>query len=118
MTTTEKNTPAARTAHTIEWAPFRLAEGVDETRLLAASDVLQREFVSQQPGFIRRELLKGQGDQWVDIIYWESRTAAEEASRNAMNSPICHTYFALMVGVDNDDPAAGVSHFEQVQIYA
>jgi hypothetical protein len=35
-----------------------LAAGVDETTLLAASDALQHEFISQQRGFIRRELLK------------------------------------------------------------
>jgi hypothetical protein len=93
-----------------------LAAGVDEATLLAASDVLQREFVSQQRGFIRRELLKGQVRGWVDLVYWDSLAAAEEASRNAMNSPVCHTYFALMVG-DDADLAAAVSHFEQVQTY-
>ena len=116
MTTTQRDTQAGRTAYTIEWAPFTLAEGVDETRLLAASDMLQREFVSQQRGFIRRELLKGQARGWVDLVYWDSLSAAEEAARNAMNSPVCQTYFALMVQ-DDSDLAAAVSHFEQVQIY-
>jgi hypothetical protein len=50
------------------------------------------------------------------IYYWDSLAAAEAASRNAMNSPVCHTYFALMVG-DDADLAAAVNHFEQVQIY-
>lgn len=113
---TEKDTHASRTMYTIESAPFTLAAGVDEATLLAASDVLQREFVSQQRGFIRRELLKGPANRWVDLVYWDSMAAAEEASRNAMNSPICHTYFAPMVG-DDADLAAAVSHFEQVQIY-
>jgi hypothetical protein len=116
MTTTERDTQVTRTMYTIEWAPFTLAAGVDETTLLAASDVLQREFVSQQRGFIRRELLKGQANHWVDLVYWDSLSAAEEASRNAMNSPVCHTYFALMVG-DDANLAAAVSHFEQIQIY-
>jgi hypothetical protein len=114
--TTAMDKPATHTKYTIEWAPFTLAAGVDETTLLAASDALQREFVSQQRGFIRRELLKGQANQWVDFVYWDSLSAAGEASRNAMNSPVCHTYFALMVG-DDADLAAAISHFEQVQIY-
>lgn len=116
MTTKETDTHAAQTKYTIEWAPFTLATGVDETTLLAASDAIQREFVSQQRGFIQRELLKGQANQWVDLVYWDSLSAAEEASHNAMNSPVCHIYFALMVG-DDADLAAAVSHFEQVQIY-
>src|SRR5262245_64462075 len=116
MTTTERDTRATRTTYTIEWAPYRLAKGVDETRLLAASEVLQREFVSQQRGFIRRELLKGQASPWVDLVYWDSLSAAEEAARNAMNSPVCQTYFALMVAEDAA-LATAVSHFEQIQIY-
>jgi hypothetical protein len=116
MMTTERDIQARRTTYTIEWAPFTLAEGVNETTLLAASDVLQREFVSQQRGFIRRELLKGQARGWVDLVYWDSLSAAEEAAGNAMHSPVCQTYFALMVQ-DDADLAAAVSHFEQVQIY-
>jgi hypothetical protein len=116
MTTTERDIQARRTIYTIERAPFTLAEGVDETRLLAASDVLQREFVSQQRGFVWRGLLKGQARGWVDLVYWDSLSAAEEATRNAMNSPVCQNYFALIVGEDAD-LATAVSHFEQVQIY-
>jgi hypothetical protein len=117
MSAIEMDAPVTRTSHSIEWAPFRLADGIDETTLLAASEALQREFISQQPGFIRRELLKGQANQWADIIYWDSLSAAEEASHKAMHSPVCHTYFALMLGADPENLAVGVSHFEQVQIY-
>lgn len=117
----QNSVTAASAPHTkvaIEWAPFTVVEGVDETRLLAASDALQRDFLTQQPGFIRRELIKGQANQWVDIVHWASMEAALEAGRNAADSPVCHTYFNLMVAVDHDDPSAGVSHFEQVKVYS
>lgn len=102
---------------TVEWAPFKLAEEIDEATLLEAAEVLQTEFVSKQPGFISRELLKGQGNQWAEIIYWNSLEEAEQASQNATNSPICLKYFALMIGPDPNDPSAGVTHFEQVKTY-
>jgi len=102
---------------TVEWAPFRLAEGVDEAALLAASAALQSEFVSKQNGFIKRELVKANDNQWVDIVYWNSLEDAEQAAKNAMNSPVCFKYFELMVGADPDDPSAGVLHFEVVETY-
>ncbi len=117
MSTHLTASPTTSNRLTIEWAPFTLVEGVDEATLIAASDVLQTEFLSQQPGFIKRELLKGHNNQWVDIVYWNSRAEAEQAARNAANSPVCYKYFALMVGADHDDPNAGVLHFEQVKTY-
>lgn len=101
----------------VEWAPYKVAEEIDEATLLEASEALQTEFISKQSGFISRELLKGQGNQWVDIIYWNSLEEAEQASQNAANSPICLKYFALMIDADPNDPSAGVTHFEQVKTY-
>jgi hypothetical protein len=108
--------PVAATG-TIEWAPFSLAEGVDEASLLAASEALQREFLSQQPGFVRRELLRGHGNQWVDLVYWASQEAAETAMQNVAGSPVCHRYFSLMAGADASEPGAGVLHLAQVAQY-
>ena len=102
---------------TVEWAPFTVVEGVDEATLLAASNALQMDFLSKQPGFINRDLLKGNDNQWVDIVYWNSRDEAEQAARNAANSPVCYKYFALMVGADHDDPSAGVLHLDHVKTY-
>jgi hypothetical protein len=104
---------------TVEWAPFQLAEGVDEATLLAASAALQGEFLSKQSGFIKRELVKAKDNQWVDLVYWNSLEEAEQAAKNAANnSPICFKYFELMVGADPDDPSAGVIHLEVVETYS
>jgi len=103
---------------TVEWAPFQLIEGVDETALLAASEALQSEFLSKQSGFIKRELVKAKDNQWVDIVYWNSLAEAEQAAANAANSPVCFKYFALMVGADHADPGAGVLHLEVAKSYA
>jgi len=102
---------------TIEWAPFKLSPGVDEATLFEASNDVQTEFISKQSGFIKRELLKGRDNQWVDIIHWKSRDEAEQASKNAMNSAICQKYFSLMTSFEQNDPNAGVFHFEQVKTY-
>ncbi|HMQ32482.1 MAG TPA: hypothetical protein PKD53_17250 [Chloroflexaceae bacterium] len=117
MELSRTSVPPVAATGTIEWAPFTLAEGVAEATLLAASEALQRVFLSQQPGFVRRELLRGNDNQWVDLVYWASQEAAEAAMQNVAESPVCHRYFALMAGADADEPGAGVLHFAQVAQY-
>ena len=95
----------------VEWAPFTLADGAEEERLLRASEALQKDFLGRQAGFIRRELLRGPNGQWVDIVHWESAEAAESAMRNVAESPVCQEYFHLMKAADHNDPAGGVTLF-------
>lgn len=95
----------------IELAPFAVKPGVTEAQVLEASEVLQRDFLAGQPGFVRRDLLRGDDGRWLDLVYWRDAASAEAVMAAAAASPVCHTYFGLMVGADQDDPAAGVSHF-------
>ena len=101
----------------IEWAPFRLAEGVTEGELLAASETLQREFVARQPGFVRRELLRGADGHWADLVHWESERAAHDVFAAAMESPVCAEYFKLMVMPEGGDLAAAVLHLHRIREY-
>jgi len=102
---------------TIEWAPFTLVEGVDETTLVTAAEALQAGFLATQRGFIRRELLKAGERQFVDIIYWRSREEAEAAARLVMDSAAGQKYFQLMVPPAKDDPTGGVIHLERVKVF-
>ena len=94
---------------TIEWAPFRLAEGATESELLEASAALQADFLESQDGFVRRELLRGAGDQWCDLVYWRDASAAQRAMEAAAASHTCTRYFRLMAGAE--EAANGVLHF-------
>jgi hypothetical protein len=98
MSTIAMDTPATRTSHSIEWAPFRLADGIDETTLLTASEALQREFISQQRGFIRRELLKGQANQWFDPVGFATTITTQlgPLSFGARNTLIRDTLWAYL----------------------
>jgi len=102
---------------TIEWAPFTLAPGTDDAALLQASADLQADFLARQPGFVRRDLLKGADGQWIDLVYWDSPGAAEAAMQRAATSPVCHRYFQLMTAADHD-PGAGVSLFSLIREYS
>lgn len=108
--------PARTDTVMIEWAPFRLAEGASEAALLRASEALQEGFLARQPGFLRRELLRGADGRWVDLVYWRSEESAAAAMKVAMESPACHEYFRLM-NADCADPAAGVEHYRRITSY-
>ena len=101
----------------VEWAEFTLREGVDEETLLTASAQLIEQFLARQDGFVRLELLKGEGRNWVDLAYWRDRDAAEAAMRNAEQSPACGAFFSLLEMNDPSDAGEAVSHFAQVAVW-
>jgi heme-degrading monooxygenase HmoA len=101
----------------IEVAPFRLNARASEQDLLKASAALQESFLKSQPGFIRRHLVKGQDNEWVDVVYWSSHESAKAAMKNASESPVCHQYFQLMVAENHNNPENGVKVYECVSSY-
>lgn len=98
-------------ATVLEWAPFTLASGAGEADLLRASEALQEGFLARQPGFLRRDLLKGRDREWIDLVWWATGEDAERAMQAAAESPACFEYFRLMAGADHAEPGAGVSHY-------
>src|SRR5213083_332260 len=89
-----KETMAMHRRFIVEWAQFRAVPGTDEATMLQASRAMQVEVLDRQDGFIRREVVKGPNDRWADLLYWESREAAERALGKAFSSPACSRYFA------------------------
>ncbi len=102
----------------IEWAPFRLTPGVSETDLLEASEALQTDFLQPQAGFLRRELVHLSGEQWGDLVYWESEAAAKRAMETAASNPACFRYFHLMEDADHNEPGQGVQVLAVRKSYA
>ena len=101
----------------VEWAPFKLKEGVSDAELKQVSEQLQERFLTKQNGFVRRELLKKADGSWVDVVYWETKEDAEAAIQNAGSSEVCGEYFGLMEINGEPDAAEGVDHLEIVQEY-
>jgi hypothetical protein len=102
----------------IEFAPFRLAEGVDESTLFAASEALQEGFLRQQKGFIKRDLVKTEDGKWADILYWENRESVEHALHEAPNNPAALGYFQLMAKPENGDSLSNMILLSVAKSYA
>lgn len=92
---------------TIEWAPFKVTENVSKEALLTAAEQIESQFLQQQKGYIRRELLQGKENQWVDLIYWATNEDAATAAEAANNSEACMAYFSLMTAMEE----GGISHY-------
>ncbi len=80
----------------LELVVYQLREGVSREQFLGTNDAVS-SWISQQPGFISRELVyDAEGDRWVDVIWWESLQQAQAASERSMTSESCSPMFALI----------------------
>lgn len=104
-------------AFTMEMAPFQLASGVTEETLLAASERLDREFLSQQKGYIGRALTQLPDASWADLVIWESKAAAEAIMPLVSESPAAGAYFSCMASADVEDPAHGITLMIAHRVY-
>jgi hypothetical protein len=80
----------------LELVVFRLGEGVSREQFLGTVDGVSR-WISRQPGFISRELAyDGDGDRWIEVVWWRSMAEAQAAAELAMGSDSCAPMFALI----------------------
>ena len=100
---------------TVEWAPFQVAVHVTDNQLIDAANDIEQNFLLKQKGYVRRELLKGQDNQWIDLVYWTTTEAAAMAAQAATESPVCMNYFSLMQGAE--DTEAGISYYQQIRTW-
>ena len=102
--------------HVVETAAFRVRDGITEDQLAAASAAFQRQFLDRQPGFVRRELLKLNDREYLDLVHWRSANDAAEVLEQAANSAACQQYFSVMDQASSE-LGDGVTHYESVASY-
>ena len=86
-------------------APIKLAEGKTEADLLAASKTFQQDFVSHEPGVLRRELVRKPDGTYLDIVQFRSHEDYLDVVKKEMESPICAQFFSIM-DLSDFDPEA------------
>lgn len=92
----------------IEIADIKLASGKTEADLVAASAQFQKEFLSAQPGFLSRKLVRKKDGTFADILRWESMEAVETIMEKVADSEACQRYFSCMEADAQDPDAAPV----------
>ena len=80
----------------LELVVYKLNEGASGEQFLGTNRAVST-WISKQPGFIWRELVyDGEGNRWVDVIWWETIEQAHAASELSMTSESCQPMFALI----------------------
>lgn len=78
----------------LELVVYKLGGGVTREQFLDTNGAVSA-WISTQPGFISRDLVyDGEGDRWVDVIWWETMEQAHAASEASMTSESCLPMFA------------------------
>jgi len=80
----------------VEWAPFIKASDVSDEQLIAKANVVNSDFLIKQKGFIKRELIKKNNNEYADVIYWETKSDAVSAGEKVSTCVKCGEYFQLM----------------------
>jgi hypothetical protein len=81
---------------TLELVVYELSEGVSREQFIATNGAVS-SWIGKQPGFISRELVyDGDGDRWVDVIWWETMEDAHAAAELSQTSESCAPMFALI----------------------
>ncbi len=83
-------------------ATSSLAPGVSEAEFIEASDRFQRDFVSKQPGVLRRELLRRESGDYVEIIQFRSSEELADVVEKEKTSEACHSYLKMIVMDDTN----------------
>jgi heme-degrading monooxygenase HmoA len=96
----------------VELAQFKLADGVDEQSFLRAADAVQEDFLRKQDGYIDRELLKGEDNQWLDILHWSSLEEAQQASEAMLQAPSAAGFMQAI-----DPTSVKMMHLETVKAW-
>jgi hypothetical protein len=101
----------------VQFAPLKLREGFDEQALLAASDAFQVSFVSRQQGIVKRILMRGTDGSYADLIYFESKLAADRVTAAQALSKERVEFFKIMQTPDPARPDMRALRFEHLKTY-
>lgn len=101
----------------IQLAPGKMKAGISEEQALAASDRFDKEFVKQQTGIIKRIFLKANDGTYADLVFFESKEAADKVAKaEQAGHPACMAFFELWE-MDESKPDMGVLSFEEIKTY-
>jgi heme-degrading monooxygenase HmoA len=81
----------------VEVVRFRLAHGASESSFLEENRKAQA-FVAQQPGFVGREIARGDDGGWLVIVRWRSAADADASFSKFVAAAEMQPFMALLDG--------------------
>jgi hypothetical protein len=101
----------------IQLVSVQLKDGVDEKTLLETSDAFQHAFVSKQQGVLKRILMRAKVGGYADLVFFESKEAADRVAAAERNSTECAQFFEIFQPPNEALPDMGVLSFEPLKTY-
>ncbi len=98
-------------------APIKLAPNKTEADLLAASAKFQSNFVANEPGVLRRELVRAQDGTYLDIVQFRSEADMADVMEKEMASPACADFFSVM-DLTHFDPDGRMDAYVALETHA
>lgn len=80
----------------MELATFKLKDGVTESTLIALSNQVELEFLSQQEELVLHFLVRGKDGLYADIAIASSQQKAEEYCQQWLSNNVALEYIALL----------------------
>lgn len=70
-----------------DFIQYKLAAGVNEAKLVEVAAVILESWMSQQEGFLSWQIHKISDTEFIDVVQWESKAAADKANENMKDIP-------------------------------
>ena len=80
----------------LEFAVFKLKEGVSENKLIELSKKVESDFLKQQDELIVHFLVRGQDGTYADVAIATTQQKAEEYCQQWLTDPVALEYLELI----------------------
>lgn len=81
-------------AKVIEIVKFKINEAVSFDQFASLDQAVERQHVSQQPGFVARQAAKGENGEWMVVVYWTSEETADASMASFTDAPAAAEFMA------------------------
>lgn len=79
----------------LEFAMFNAKPDVSDEAVIKAAHSIQSD-LDALTGYLKRELFKGDGNQWLDLVHWRSLDDAMSAAEQILSGPNWATFEAVL----------------------
>lgn len=85
---------AGEPAKVVEVVTFKLKPGVTSAEFRTVDKEVEKQHVSNQPGFVSRESAAGEGGEWLVIVHWRSRRDADASMASFERAPAAAAFMS------------------------
>jgi len=96
----------------LEYVKTKLTKGTAKEKFIELAKIVDRDFLTKQPGFIEHRSWWTPDGLWVDTVLWSSLQEAEAADAAAMKSELCGSWFSMM-----DENVMENAHYSEATQY-